>query len=373
MTKTSINNIKTPFKFLDYYKKEDGNIFFGREDEVQELYARIHETNLVLLYGASGTGKTSIINCGLNNEFEASDWLPIYIRRQDNFQTAIVKEIQNLAIQQKPAELSIISQLESLYLDYFKTTYLIIDQFEEIFILGNKEEQVEFFKLLDKLLNHRNLKCKVILIMREEYLAYLSDFEYIIPSLFDNRLRIEKMSTRKLEEVIKGTLHEFGIRMPHKENIPAEIIKSLRDKNNEVDLANLQVYLDRLYRLEYERQIKERRDEMVFDLSLLEQAGNFENVMSIFLDEQIDILEKELEGKGITEKGIPMEILFTMVTDTGTKQAVETQSIKTQMKHQKNISEDIVDFCIQRFSDIRILRTLTSNDKPVDASIKENA
>lgn len=369
MTKSNLNNIQTPFKFLDYYQKEDGNIFFGREEEVQELYARIHETNLVLLYGASGTGKTSIINCGLNNEFEASDWLPIYIRRQETFISAISHEVQEVAIKKNPSN-NIIAQIESLYLDYFKTTYLIIDQFEEIFILGSKEEQIQFFELLNTILEKRNLKCKVILIMREEYLAYLSDFEYIIPNLFDNRLRIEKMNTKKLEDVIKGTLHEFGIQMPPNEKIPLEIIKSLRDKNNEVDLANLQVYLDRLYRIEYERRIQENREYMTFDKTLLAKAGNFENVMSLFLDEQISILEKELSEKGIMESGIPMEILFTMVTDTGTKQAIEVQQIKKQLMHQKNISEDIIDFCIKRFNEIRILRILSSpTPVPMESSI----
>ena len=53
-----IHNIKSPFKFLDAYTKEDKDIFFGREAETDELYDRVFETNLVLLYGASGTGKT---------------------------------------------------------------------------------------------------------------------------------------------------------------------------------------------------------------------------------------------------------------------------------------------------------------------------
>ena len=356
----SINNINSPFKFLDFYKKEDGDIFFGREEEVNELYTRIHETNLVLLYGASGTGKTSIINCGLNNEFEPSDWLPIYIRRQSNLIDSILEQIQHFAIQKKPINADILVQLESLYLDYFKPTYLIIDQFEEIFILGSKEEQEDFFRLLARILNKRGLKCKVIISMREEYLAYLSDFEYIIPTLFDNRLRIEKMHTNKLREVIIGTLHAFGIHMAPSEDIPNEIIKALRDKNHEVDLANLQVYLDRLYRIEYERQIAEKREDTYFDKKLLAQAGNFENVMSLFLDEQILILENELKIKGIQQKGLPIELLFFMVTDNGTKQSVEIEDIKKQMSHRPEVSGEIIDYCINFFKSIRIVRELSS-------------
>ena len=34
---------KSPFKFLDSYTKEDRDIFFGREAEVEELYQKVFE------------------------------------------------------------------------------------------------------------------------------------------------------------------------------------------------------------------------------------------------------------------------------------------------------------------------------------------
>ena len=68
MESTGYTNL-SPFKFLDAYQKEDGDIFFGREAEVQELYKMSYQTNLILVYGVSGTGKTSIVRCGLANCF----------------------------------------------------------------------------------------------------------------------------------------------------------------------------------------------------------------------------------------------------------------------------------------------------------------
>ena len=32
--------VQNPFKFLDPYQKEDRNIFFGREQEVEEIYRK---------------------------------------------------------------------------------------------------------------------------------------------------------------------------------------------------------------------------------------------------------------------------------------------------------------------------------------------
>ena len=75
---------KNPFKFLDSYTKEDFDIFFGRDREIEAMYQKVFESKILLVYGISGTGKTSIINCGLANKFEDSDWLPISIRRGFN-------------------------------------------------------------------------------------------------------------------------------------------------------------------------------------------------------------------------------------------------------------------------------------------------
>ena len=357
------HTIKSPFKFLDAYDKEDKEIFFGRTQETLELYDRIFETNLVLLYGASGTGKTSLINCGLGNQFESTDWHPIFIRRKDNIIESTHHELHDHAIKKLGDEtnknISLISRIHSLYLDYFKPIYLIFDQFEEIFIMGSKEEQQEFFELLYEILE-QNMQCKILISMREEYIAYLSEFENVIPSLFDNRLRVEKMNKKNLKDVIKGTADEFNITLKDEaeREVSEMIIEKLRDKNHEIDLANLQVYLDRLYRLDAERQ-GGKTDSIVFDPALIDKTGNLEDVMSLFLDEQIKILNKELNTSYKIDKTIiPLDILFELVTDNGTKRAVDLIEIKKRLKKAKDIDGRVVDYCIHRFKEMRILREL---------------
>jgi GTPase SAR1 family protein len=348
---------QSPFKFLDAYGKDDKAIFFGRRQETLELYDRIFETNLVLLYGASGTGKTSLINCGLGNEFEASDWHPIFIRREENLMTSFKEKLKEHAIKKQPEDISLPHFIQSLYLDYFKPIYLIFDQFEELFILGDKEEQKAFFEAIYEILN-AHISCKILISMREEYIAYISDFERIVPTLFDNRLRVEKMNTRKLEEVIEGTSTEFNIQLSNTENhkISALILEKLKNKNNEIELVNLQVYLDRLYRLDQER---EPGSVIIFDEELINTTGNLDDVMAYFLDEQLDSLEKELEQKFETKTtNIPLKILFELVTDNGTKQTVDIQCISRDLKN-NDISAPIVEYCVKRFREMRILRELS--------------
>lgn len=350
--------LKSPFKFLDSYNKDDKEIFFGRTQETLELYDRIYETNLVLLYGASGTGKTSLINCGLGNQFESTDWHPIFIRRKDNILKSIDEELNRHAVNPLKPDSSVLEQVKSLYLDYFKPIYLIFDQFEEIFILGDKAEQKAFFEIIDLLLKS-NLQCKILISMREEYIAYLSEYEYIVPTLFDNRLRVEKMNSKNLKEVIEGTAKQFNIQLQNGTKSIAElIIEKLRDKNNEIDLANLQVYLDRLYRLDTERD--DKRDYLVFDEALINTTGDLADVMNNFLEEQVNILKNEIKEKFKTSKEtVPWDILFELVTDNGTKHAIDLSQIKTRLKRSKNIEPTVIDYCIGRFKEMRILRELS--------------
>ncbi|MCD6565185.1 MAG: ATP-binding protein, partial [Bacteroidales bacterium] len=89
---------KSPFKFLDSYTKEDKDIFFGRDREIEEMYQKVFESKMLLVYGISGTGKTSLINCGLANKFEDSDWLPVSIRRGKNIIASLVQGLGKVAL-----------------------------------------------------------------------------------------------------------------------------------------------------------------------------------------------------------------------------------------------------------------------------------
>jgi hypothetical protein len=269
-------------------------------------------------------------------------------------------EFQDHSIKKLDESRSMIDQVRSLYLDYFKPIYLIFDQFEEIFILGDKTEQKIFFEMIYQLLEE-DLQCKVVISMREEYIAYLSEFEEILPYLFDNRLRVEKMNSKNLKDVIEGTAAKFNIELkktPGGKDISELIIEKLRDKHHEIDLANLQVYLDRLYQLS----VKENgaNAPVVFDEALIKQTGNLEDVMSTFLDQQLTVLERELAEKYKTaKKGAPLDILFELVTDNGTKHAIDLEQIKKRLKRSKNIEPAVIDYCVVRFKEMRILRELS--------------
>ena len=83
MTKTA------PFKFLDAYQEQDRTVFFGREKETADLYEALSGVKHLLIYGPSGAGKTSLIECGLRNQFSITDWYAITVRRRDNINRTV--------------------------------------------------------------------------------------------------------------------------------------------------------------------------------------------------------------------------------------------------------------------------------------------
>ena len=72
--KITINNIiqriakeltTTPYKFLASYEMADRDIFYGRDRIIEELAAQVGRQKVILVNGASGSGKSSLVNAGL--------------------------------------------------------------------------------------------------------------------------------------------------------------------------------------------------------------------------------------------------------------------------------------------------------------------
>lgn len=377
----------SPFKLLRSYEKDDIRIFFGRERETRQLYDALMRSKFMIVYGASGTGKTSLIQCGLQGMYSPRDWLPILIRRGDNFLDSIHRQLErhyeerfaDYRAQQlewypdePPPEPQTFDQLRDLIRELFNLSYvpvyLILDQFEEIFTLGNRKEQDAFFEELGQLdLFAEDLFCKILLITREEYIAHFYRYEGQLPFLFENRFRVEKMREEQLLTVVNGILSVPYAGYPRFEvepGIPRQILHNLEDKRSEVDLTTLQVYLDRLYEEDLNRLTK--RDYVHFDAKLVGDH-KLENILSDFLDQQVSRVSDSLhmrfpDAEAISRYNLPLQVLFQLVTDQGTKQSGRAEEIRQQLRQGK-ISAPIalINACLEEFAgpDSRILNRLS--------------
>ncbi len=329
--------IRSPFKFLDPFGPLDSKVFFGRSAEIDELYAQIFRTPLLLVYGLTGTGKTSLIDCGLRNRFDGTDWLPFYVRRKDDLNEALHEMLRKALPDDKPRDLT--ETVGYLYRYFLRPVYLVFDQFEELFILGSKEEQ-EAFKLNLKKLLEANLTCKVILIMREEYIGWLYDFEREIPSIFDFRLRVETMKRKNVEEVIQKSCSFFNIALESTEKNIEQIYDNVSEGKAVVQLPYLQVYLDTLYRNDLQRSYpggapfseEQPFPPLVFTGEEIEHCGHISGVLEQFLRDKVAELQAGMTDRYPTLPADAVKtILNSFVTEQGTKRPLPYQLIDNQV------------------------------------------
>ncbi len=239
-------NQRSPFKFLQPYNREDRAIFFGRDEEIEQLYKMAFQSDIILVYGQSGTGKTSLVQCGLASRFQPADWLDLFIRRKNNINDSLREALLRMAQSPVKEGAGLPQLVRSVYLDYFRPVFLIFDQFEELFILGSGEEKQQFIRDLAQL-RDAGLSCKVIIVMREEYLAHLYDFEKAVPEIYNKRLRVEPMGVQNARQVILQSCENLGIDILDAPKSLEKIIENVTGGKAGVQLSYLQVYLDRLW------------------------------------------------------------------------------------------------------------------------------
>lgn len=54
-----------PYPGLRPFREDEEHLFFGRETQIDAMVDRLAETHFLSVVGTSGSGKSSLVNCGL--------------------------------------------------------------------------------------------------------------------------------------------------------------------------------------------------------------------------------------------------------------------------------------------------------------------
>ncbi|HEY5891906.1 MAG TPA: hypothetical protein VIT91_01630 [Chthoniobacterales bacterium] len=230
-----------PWLGLASFGEATQRFFFGRDTEIAEIYVRVREQALTVLYGQSGLGKTSLLGAGLIPKLRVENCRPVLIRlRYESGDPPLVQQAFNALAAHglNPSGGNVSGTLwEWLHHmtsrpDALDTAppALIFDQFEEIFTLGQRAERPDevrdlFEQLADvvenrppaalkrRFQNDRRLAreydqmpsaVRVVLTLREDFLSHLEQWKKLLPSLMRNRMALSLLSgPQALEAVVK--------------------------------------------------------------------------------------------------------------------------------------------------------------------------
>src|SRR5262249_51179766 len=235
-----------PWPGLAAFTEAAKDSFNGRDAEAEELLRRVTTAALTVLFGKSGLGKTSLLQAGLFPQLRRRNILPAYVRLQvradapplmEQVRTALATEITTHKIDAPP-----FAEHESLWeylhrrelelwstTNYLLTPLFILDQFEEVFTLGEQVPQAiaefrfAFGNLAENRLPHaiaerietslngqesldvRAMPHGVLLCLREDFLPHLEGWRRAIPSLGRNRMRLLPMGRQQAYAAVHDT------------------------------------------------------------------------------------------------------------------------------------------------------------------------
>ena len=184
----------SPYKFLDYFGPEDADLFFGRGQETVQLQRQFHAARLLILYGESGTGKTSLIRAGLLPRLSPESYVPVYVRALDEPTRAIKDGVtRQLGVDERHSDLPLARFLDAETAHLHKTVVVILEQFEEFFLRFPPEVRQRFQQELGACLATQ-LDVHFLIALREDYFAALAEFLPTIPDLFTHAMRLTRLT-----------------------------------------------------------------------------------------------------------------------------------------------------------------------------------
>jgi uncharacterized protein YjbI with pentapeptide repeats len=189
----SLGKIRSPYKGLEAFTEADAGNFYGREETIEQYAKLVATTPLVPIIGASGRGKSSLVQAGLIpylKQDTASDWQILTMRPGRNPFDALAKAIFNA--DSPPERLRQRADLQTIELDVdlasdrhlltqklaqmripHRRILLFIDQFEELFTQSDDDDARQVFlqSLADAVSNAPNFV--LVFTLRNDFLLTL--------------------------------------------------------------------------------------------------------------------------------------------------------------------------------------------------------
>ncbi len=333
MIATDVQKITNPYPGLRPFRTDEAHLFFGREGQVDEVLDKLEENRFVAVLGASGSGKSSLMYCGLIPSLyggfmtqAGSNWRVIVTRPGispiQNLNEASLKtnaEWPYLSQSDKDikmasglatlrsSSLGLVEFVEQQQEEADEHFLILVDQFEELFRFSriandasSINESFAFVKLLLEAVQQSTVPIYIVMTMRSDYIGDCAHYPFLTQLINDSHYLIPKMTRNQKKEAILGPIAVAGGNIAPR--LLQQLLNDIGDKQD--DLPILQHALMRTCNLWQKSQ-----DSKEMDIFHYESIGTLKSALSLHADEAYEDLDErqkeicEALFKSLTEKG----------------------------------------------------------------------
>jgi WD40 repeat protein/class 3 adenylate cyclase/tRNA A-37 threonylcarbamoyl transferase component Bud32/energy-coupling factor transporter ATP-binding protein EcfA2 len=295
-----------PYRGLVAFEAEDREFFFGREEVVGDLLARLTPGRLVALVGASGSGKSSVLRAGLAAAVEAGE----------------VDHIDRVSLVTPGAD----ARLE---VDGSASELVLVDQFEEVFTACEDPERRRAF--IDALLR---LDGPVVIGARTDLYGQLSTHPDLAHAVADNQILLGAMTDAELQRAVTEPAALAGLRLE-----PGLVDLVLRDVAGEPGALPL---LSHALRATWER-----RDGRTLTVEGYRESGGVASAVGFTADRLVDSLPAE--QRPVVRR------LFLRLTELGDGIEDSRRRARIDELTQEGVSPDAIQGLLDKLATARLV------------------
>lgn len=220
-----------PFVGTAAYEVDDAPFFIGRSGETETVVAKLRTSRLTVLYGASGTGRTSLLLAGvvarLHEEArDAQDGTPLEIavvRAWDGDPRRAVEAAARAALERLdgdeplPARAATLAETLANWTERRGTLLLVLDQFEEHLL--RHEDRTDgalsgFSAELVRLVRARQARVHLLVSVREDAWPELARFDGHLPPALVDYVRLDPLHHDVAWDAVEGAVFAWDRMLP---------------------------------------------------------------------------------------------------------------------------------------------------------------
>lgn len=339
----------SPYKGLKPFEDKDKDRFFGRDQFVAKLVDELGKSRLILLLGASGSGKSSVIRAGLipklRQEIYGDPFVDLTFKPNRN-------PFEGLCASLYPsvgAEAEMARQVdEDTLIRIVKTLkpkeshwLIFIDQLEELFTTSLPEKQQAFIRALVRLneflCDRKDDSVRVIATMRSDFSDRLNQYPKLVKALKNQCLMLTDMQPEELRLAIEQPAAQHGV------VFQSELVEAMiQDVQGQAGyLPLLQYMLDLLWQTELESGHLEDR---TLDMETYQQVGGARGALQQRVDEIYAAMAPE--AKLATQRIFLKLVEIGGDEDSGTEwKAVRKRALRSEFENalENQVLKQLVD------------------------------